>query len=146
MIRFREFLAANCHFEINCHCQKCTVVLRNNLSFRKQTRPDTTSFFYDKKYDCRFEISRGHPIPSLEEHHLHIKGKSINLSKRKSSIISKRQAIHHFEATVLVISKRQQSSFRRDSHHHFEKNVNHHIERTGGNHFKTIVLPVINHP
>ena len=130
MIRFREFLAANCHFEINCHCQKCTVVLRNNLSFRKQTRPDTTSFFYDKKYDCRFEISRGHPIPSLEEHHLHIKGKSINLSKRKSS--SSRSENH--------------PSFRRENHRHFEKTVSHHIERTGGNHFKTIVLPVINHP
>ena len=108
MIRFREFLAANCHFEINCHCQKCMVVLRNNLSFRKQTRPDTTSFFYDKEYDCRFEISRGHPIPSLEEHHLHIKGKSINLSKRKSS--SSRSENH--------------PSFRRENHRHFEKTAN----------------------
>ena len=113
MIRFREFLAANCHFEINCHCQKCTVVLRNNLSFRKQTRPDTTSFFYDKKYDCRFEISRGHPIPSLEEHHLHIKGKAINLSKRKSS--SSRSD------SPSIISKRKPSSFRKDSNHHFKE-------------------------
>lgn len=113
MIRFREFLAANCHFGINCHCQKCTVVLRNNLSFRKQTRPDTTSFFYDKKYDCRFEISRGHPIPSLEEHHLHIKGKAINLSKRKSS--SSRSD------RPSIISKRKPSSFRKDSNHHFKE-------------------------
>ena len=113
MIRFREFLAANCHFEINCHCQKCTVVLRNNLSFRKQTRPDTTFFFYDKKYDCRFEISRGHPIPSLEEHHLHIKGKAINLSKRKSS--SSRSD------RPSIISKRKPSSFRKDSNHHFKE-------------------------
>lgn len=113
MIRFREFLAANCHFGINCHCQKCTVVLRNNLSFRKQTRPDTTSFFYDKKYDCRFEISRGHPIPSLEEHHLHIKGKATNLSKRKSS--SSRSD------SPSIISKRKPSSFRKDSNHHFKE-------------------------
>lgn len=113
MIRFREFLAANCHFGINCHCQKCTVVLRNNLSFRKQTRPDTTYFFYDKKYDCRFEISRGHPIPSLEEHHLHIKGKAINLSKRKSS--SSRSD------SPSIISKRKPSSFRKDSNHHFKE-------------------------
>ena len=113
MIRFREFLAANCQFGINCHCQKCTVVLRNNLSFRKQTRPDTTSFFYDKKYDCRFEISRGHPIPSLEEHHLHIKGKAINLSKRKSS--SSRSD------SPSIISKRKPSSFRKDSNHHFKE-------------------------
>ena len=113
MIRFREFLAANCQFGINCHCQKCTVVLRNNLSFRKQTRPDTTSFFYDKKYDCRFEISRGHPIPSLEEHHLHIKGKAINLSKRKSS--SSRSD------SPSIISKRKPSSFQKDSNHHFKE-------------------------
>ena len=114
MIRFREFLAVYCPFEINYHCQKCTVVLRNNLSFRKQTRPDTTSFFYDKKYDCRFEISRGHPIPSLEEHRLHIKGKAINLSKRKSSSSSRSDS-------PSIISKRKPSSFRKDSYHHFKE-------------------------
>ena len=108
MIRFREFLAANCHFGINCHCQKCTVVLRNNLSFRKQTRPDTTSFFYDKKYDCRFEISRGHPIPSLEE-------SIIFISKGKPSIFRREYHQSSRSDRPSIISKRKPSSFRKDS-------------------------------
>ena len=139
MIRFREFLAVNCPFEINYHCQKCTVVLRSILSFRKQTRPDTTSFFYDKKDDCRFESSRGHPIPSLEE-------SIIFISKGKPSIFRREYHQSSRSDRPSIISKRKPSSFRKDSNHHFEKIGNHHIERTGGNHFKTIVLPVINHP
>ena len=114
MIRFREFLAVNCPFEINYHCQKCTVVLRSILSFRKQTRPDTTSFFYDKKDDCRFESSRGHPIPSLEE-------SIIFMSKRKPSIFRRENHQSSRSDSQSIISKQQSSSFRKDSDHHLEE-------------------------
>ena len=117
MIRFREFLARNSPFEISYHCQKCLVVLRNKLSFRNQTRPDTTSFFYDKKDDCRFESSRGHPIPSLEE-------SIIFISKRKPSIFRRENHQSSRSDSQSIISKRKLSSFRKDSNHHFEKRAN----------------------
>ena len=132
--KISRVFGGNYPFETNCHCQKCPVVLRNKLSFWKQTRPDTTSFLYDKKYDCRFEINRGHPIP----------------------ILWKRMGFIHFQTQVsLSYRKESQSSFRSDSQsiiskwksiHHFEKRINRHFETTVPHHFKTIVLPAINHP
>lgn len=140
MIRFREFLAVNCPFEINYHCQKCTVVLRSILSFRKQTRPDTTSFFYDKKDDCRFESRRGHPIPSLEE-------SIIFISKRKPSISRRENHQSSRSDRQSIISKRKLSSFRKDSQFVISKRASVIIsKRQCGHHFKTIVLSAINHP
>ena len=132
MIRFREFLAGNAPFEINYHCQKCSVVLRNKLSFWKQTRPDTTSFFYDKRNDCHFESKQRASNPFL--------------SKRVSSSYRRENHQSFEESIINHLEVIDHPSFRRENHRHFEKIGNHHIERTGGNHFKTIVLPVINHP
>ena len=108
MIRFREFLARNYPFEMNYHCQKCTVALWNDLSFWKQTRPDTTSFFYDKRNDCHFESKQ--------------RASNLFLSKRVSSIISKwkpsifRREYHQSSRSdsPSIISKRKPSLFRKD--------------------------------
>ena len=109
------------------------------------------------------KVNRGPPIySSRREHHLHIEGKAINLSKRASSSY-RRESHQSFEERIInhleVIDhpsfrrenhrhfeKTANPSFRRESYRHFEKIGNHHIERIGGNHFKTIVLSVINHP
>ena len=131
MIKFREFLAGNAPFEINYHCQKCSVVLRNKLSFWKQTRPDTTSFFYDKRNDCHFESKQ--------------RVSNLFLSKRASSSYRRERHQSFEESIINHLEVIDHPSFRRESHHHFEKISNHHIERTGGNHFKTIVLSSINH-
>ena len=148
MIRFREFLAGNYPFEMNDHCQKCTVAFWNDLSFWKKTRPDTTSFFYDKRNDCHFESKQRASNPFLSkrasssyrrESHQSFGESIINHLEVIDHPSFQRENHRHFEKTVNPL-------FRRESHRHFEKIGNHHIERTGGNHFKTIVLPVINHP
>ena len=108
MIRFREFLAGSFPFEISYHCQKCLVVLQNKLSFRNQTRPDTTSFFYDKKYDCPFESSRGHTIL------FPFKVSVIIISKGKPSIFRREYHQSSRSDRPSIISKRKPSSFRKD--------------------------------
>ena len=145
MIRFREFLAGTL-------VSKSTVIAKNVRSFFEIIYP------FESKHDRTQHLSsmtRNMTVvsKSAEGIQSHLSKSIIFISKGNPSIFRREshhhlevRIIHHFEEKTIVISKRQQSSFRRDSHHHFEKNVNHHIERTGGNHFKTIVLPVINHP
>ena len=115
MIRFREFLAVNCPFEINYHCQKCTVALWDDLSFWKQTRPDTTSFFYDKRNDCHFESKQ--------------RISNLFLSKRASS--SYRSESHQsFEESIINhLEETAHPSFRRENHRHFEKTANQSFRR-----------------
>ena len=93
MIRFREFSVSTILTKLTIITENVRSLFEIYLSFRKQTRPDTTSFTYDKKNEFHFESSRGHPI--------------LFLSKRDSSS-------YRIESPS-VISKRQAQSFRNDS-------------------------------
>ena len=129
MIKFREFLAGNAPFEINYHCQKCSVVLRNKLSFWKQTRPDTTSFFYDKRNDCHFEskqrasnlfLSKRASSSYRKESHQSFEESIINHLEETAHPSFRRENHRHFEKTAIVISKREPSSFRKDGGQSFQ--------------------------
>ena len=131
MIRYRKF-------SVSTVLTKSTIITENvrsffeiNLSFRKQTRPDTTSFFYDKKNKKIFsKAAEGIQSSPLEE-------------------------------SVIIISKGLSSIFRKENHpsprcdrqpHHFEERVIHHLEEKAHpsfrsdmrNHFETTVSSPIN--
>ena len=131
MIRFREFLAGTIP-------SKSTVIAKNVRSFFEIIYP------FESKRDRTQHLSsmtRKMTVVSkaAEGIQSHLSKRASSSCRRESHQSFEERIINHLEVTV-------HPSFQRENHRHFEKNVNHHIERTGGNHFKTIVLPVINHP
>ena len=131
MIRFREFLAGTL-------VSKSTVIAKNVRSFFEINCP------FESKHDRTQHLSsmtRKMTVVSKAA-----EGIQSHLSKRASSSY-RRESHQSFEESIINhLEVIDHPSFRRESHHHFEKISNHHIERTGGNHFKTIVLSAINHP
>ena len=131
MIRFREFLAGTL-------VSKSTVIAKNVRSFFEINYP------FESKHDRTQHLSsmtRKMTVVSkaAEGIQSHLSKRASSSYRRESRQSIEKSIINHLEVTV-------HPSFRKDNHRHFEKIGNHHIERTGGNHFKTIVLPVINHP
>ena len=131
MIEFRKFLAGTI-------LSKSTVIAKNVRSFFEIIYP------FESKRDRTQHLSsmtRKMTVISkaAEGIQSHLSKRASSSCRRESHQSFEERIINHLEVTV-------NPSFRRESHRHFEKIGNHHIERTGGNHFKTIVLPVINHP
>ena len=131
MIRFREFLAGTI-------LSKSTIIAKNVRSF------------FEIFYPFESEHDRTQHLSSMTRKMTVIskaaEGIQSHLSKRASSSY-RRESHQSFEESIINhLEVIDHPSFRRESHRHFEKIGNHHIERTGGNHFKTIVLSVIDHP